>query len=280
MDDSREGLPPPAKMYLGRAATDITFMTTRISVDHETSIGTGFFYEHCPGARFLVTNKHVLEGGERVSFRIHRMAEQSDSEGRFVELRGERCEITVSVGSWRPHPDEGIDLAFLPLAEEIVGRLPPDIFWRSIHPDYVFNASVVARMQATHPVAMVGYPDGLWEPTYNLPILRFGSTAVHPNVRFQGRNRIVDIACFPGSSGSPVFVIDPPWFASLIYFLGVTYATRTYQDVALAEKLPVPVSAAGMANFQPMNIAYLVRSEEVIAFGNALTGVERTPRNV
>lgn len=56
---------------------------------------------------------------------------------------------------------------------------------------------------------MVGFPNGLWDNAHNLPIYRRGITASHPEVDFRGKPELLlDIPCFPGSSGSPVFVLN------------------------------------------------------------------------
>jgi len=57
---------------------------------------------------------------------------------------------------------------------------------------------------------MIGYPNGLWDHVNNLPLIRRGITASHPGVDYQieGQNgpgvTVIDMACFPDSSGSPV----------------------------------------------------------------------------
>jgi len=56
---------------------------------------------------------------------------------------------------------------------------------------------------------MVGYPIGLWDEKNNYPIFRKGITATHPANDYNGKSEfMIDAACFPGSSGSPVYIID------------------------------------------------------------------------
>jgi hypothetical protein len=56
---------------------------------------------------------------------------------------------------------------------------------------------------------MYGYPIGLWDSYNNFPIIRKGVTASSPSCDFNGQPEgVIDMACFPGSSGSPVFVIN------------------------------------------------------------------------
>ena len=56
---------------------------------------------------------------------------------------------------------------------------------------------------------MVGYPIGLYDKINNLPIFRKGYTACHPSIDFNRKGiGLIDMACFPGSSGSPIYVLN------------------------------------------------------------------------
>lgn len=55
-------------------------------------------------------------------------------------------------------------------------------------------------------VVMVGYPEGLWDSDHNYPIVRSGTIATSPKLFYKGEQRfLIDIALYPGSSGSPIF---------------------------------------------------------------------------
>lgn len=56
---------------------------------------------------------------------------------------------------------------------------------------------------------MLGYPIGLADARNNYPIFRKGYTAAHPAVDFNEDGiGLVDMACFPGSSGSPIYILN------------------------------------------------------------------------
>src|SRR5690606_28078780 len=56
---------------------------------------------------------------------------------------------------------------------------------------------------------MIGCPNGLSDETNNLPISRRGITATSLTKDYNGKPEfMVDMACFPGSSGSPIFLYD------------------------------------------------------------------------
>ncbi|WDL97888.1 hypothetical protein [Alicyclobacillus sp. ALC3] len=67
----------------------------------------------------------------------------------------------------------------------------------------------------------------------NFPIFRHGSTATQPGVDYNGEPKfLIDMACFPGSNGSPVLLYNPGGYAtregftfkSRLYLIGVLYA--------------------------------------------------------
>lgn len=58
-------------------------------------------------------------------------------------------------------------------------------------------------------IVMVGYPNGIWDQRYNFPVFRSGVAATHYRYDWNGRPEfLIDCACFPGSSGSPVLICD------------------------------------------------------------------------
>ncbi|MEB0261247.1 MULTISPECIES: hypothetical protein [unclassified Mucilaginibacter] len=84
-------------------------------------------------------------------------------------------------------------------------------------------------------ILMVGYPNGIWDQINNKPILRRGITATHPNFDYNGQKEVmIDTACFPGSSGSLVFIFNEHGYqdkkgnitlgSSRVYLLGVLFA--------------------------------------------------------
>jgi hypothetical protein len=65
-------------------------------------------------------------------------------------------------------------------------------------------------------VAMIGYPNGLWDDTNNYPIIRQGHVATSPQVDYKGKKEfLLDIALYPGSSGSPIVFIEEKQFIYL-----------------------------------------------------------------
>ena len=81
------------------------------------------------------------------------------------------------------------------------------LFYTHLDESSIPSEEQLKELIAYEEVTMVGYPIGLWDENKNLPLIRKGGTALHPIANFKNQPvGILDIAAFPGSSGSPVFI--------------------------------------------------------------------------
>src|SRR5205823_2852577 len=111
---------------------------------------------------------------------------------------------------------------------------------------------------------MVGYPLGLADTQNNLPLLRRGFTASHLGIDFDGTPDVaVDVACFPGSSSSPVVIYDPQFLASSYRFLGVVYAGASYASSAIPVKRKIPMQLTADADERMLHLGYVVKAKMV-----------------
>lgn len=61
---------------------------------------------------------------------------------------------------------------------------------------------------------MIGYPNGLWDSVNNMPIVRRGTMATNISLNHNDKREfVIDAACFPGSSGSPVVLFNKGGYA-------------------------------------------------------------------
>ena len=125
---------------------------------------------------------------------------------------------------------------------------------------------------------MVGYPNGIWDSKNNLPILRRGITATAVYNDYNGKKEfMIDMACFPGSSGSPVFLYNPTFYnskdgtainlGSRIYLLGILYAGPQYMTTGELEIIDIPTTRtirpiAGI----PINLGLTIKAEKLLDF--------------
>lgn len=123
---------------------------------------------------------------------------------------------------------------------------------------------------------MIGYPIGLWDNLNNFPIIRKGIAATHPALDFQDKSiGVVDIACFPGSSGSPIII-----YASGAYYdkqsnaiqigqkvilLGLLFSGPVHSSEGKIEIKEIPTQQVPIAQaHQFIHLGYYVKAKEVL----------------
>lgn len=257
--------------------------TARIACTHTDgsgSTGTGFFFDlPVRGGDYvvqcLVTNRHVVRGAQGGTVTLT-MAnpDGTPQAGRF---------FTLSVGNfeqaWLGHPDPSVDLCILPIKTLLDEAAKQGLrgFFGALSANLIPVIEDVEEFDAIEEVVMVGYPIGLWDEHNNLPILRSGITASHPAKDFKGRKElVVDVASFPGSSGSPVFLFDRDirrtrggalQAETRNKLLGILYAGPMYTaqgDVVVVE---VPTALKGFANtLIPTNLGFVIKSSRLLEF--------------
>src|SRR5690606_7737915 len=104
------------------------------------------------------------------------------------------------------------------------------VFFRAITPDLIPDDQTINDFGAIEEITFIGYPSGIFDQKNNIPILRNGITATPIWNHFGGEFRfLIDAGVFPGSSGSPVFILNQGTYrksnsvvvGSRILFLGV-----------------------------------------------------------
>jgi len=173
------------------------------------------------------------------------------------------------------HPDPSVDLCaiYIGLAFEQLERASGQFPWfYMLAPDNIASEAFMRDLVPFESVRMVGYPNGLWDTANNAPIVRRGALATNPLLNYRGRPEfVVDIACFGGSSGSPVFIADAGSYAlrsgvvamgERLALLGILYAGPVQQQTGEIVDRPIPV--ASTAVFDTMiNLGYVIRAAEL-----------------
>jgi hypothetical protein len=144
----------------------------------------------------------------------------------------------------------------------------------SIIPDKV----KLEELSALEEIVMIGYPIGLWDKRNNLPLFRKGCTACHPAIDFNEDGiGIADIACFPGSSGSPVYLLNENSYKdkkgnnylgkSRLFLLGFLYAGPQHQATGELIISNIPTQQKITANTPVMvNLGLYIKSSEIMVF--------------
>ncbi|WP_427872345.1 S1 family peptidase [Flavobacterium sp. MMS24-S5] len=265
----------------------LTYNTIRIST--EIATGTGFFFNfkvkndslskmHIPT---IITNRHVINGANKIFLYFRKSINgQPENGSAFV------VEIHNTVKNVIAHPNPKIDLVAIPIASiinqlAINGVVPFTVgFTEKEVPSDEFQKK---EFKAFEEIYMIGYPRGLWDEINNMPIVREGITATSPYLDYNGsREFLIDIAAFGGFSGSPVFMYNNSGYSdksgginvggSRLYLLGVLYSGPQYSINGTVTKSQ-PGSQADKTESQiPMNLGYVIKASEILAFEALLNG--------
>lgn len=242
----------------------IIFSTVRIEnymKNGEISYGTGFFYGF-NDLIFLVTNKHVLKDAEYIQFKVFTEDENRELDYQFMatmrlyedDLQQRSC----------GHPSEEVDIQVINLNSICIKFDTPNrgIFCPVISANLIPDQTALENLFAIEHIVFVGYPNAMWDDVNHLPIVRTGTTASLLTKDFDGKPKfLIDASVFPGSSGSPVFIIDESWYSdrtgifpgqTRLFFLGVVSGVYLRRNMADIEIIPVPTTNKPVALFDQM----------------------------
>lgn len=249
--------------------------------DHgDVATGTGFFYgfqksdDNCIPA--VITNKHVISGAVKGTFHLTlKGTDGQPSLGQHMALTFEKFEAQCI-----KHPDPNIDLAIF-LAGPILNQARQqgkDFFYITLDETIIPPESFYDDITSMEDIVMIGYPNGIWDSKHNLPIIRRGITATHPKHEFNGRPEfLIDAACFPGSSGSPVFLANLGMYfnkdgntvvGTRLGLLGVLYAGPQHTAQGDIHIVPIPTinqKAISISSI-PNNLGMVIQSKKIKDF--------------
>jgi len=265
----------------------LTYSTVRIECllsDGTAGTGTGFFYkcldvddQHVP---VIVTNKHVIA---------------TAIEGRFhLTLRddeGNPCtgqHLHISLGNfeqrWIRHPDPDVDMCVMPINPLLqeADTAGHRFFYVPLDKALIPSPTELDDLGALEDVIMIGYPNGIWDHVNNMPIIRRGVTATHPNLNYEGRKEfMIDAACFPGSSGSPVFLYNNGSWANRaggmvvggvrVKLLGLLYAGPQHTASGEVQIVTVPTQQRAIAvSSIPNNLGLIIKSARLLEMDDVI----------
>lgn len=258
------------------ASEQLAYSTVRISTD--TGTGTGFFFQFCQQENgdyipSIVTNKHVIEGAKKGEFRLT----SADEDGNPQDTVHHTCSFDNFEAMWIKHPDKDVDLCVMPIAPiiKLLEAQKKKLFFIAIHESLLPTQDELSDFHHVEDILMVGYPNGLWDEINNMPLFRKGITSTHPKMDWNGKKEmLIDAACFPGSSGSPVFQFNEGGYmdkrgntvmgGTRVKLLGVLYAGPQHKitgeiEIVTIPTIDKPVAISGIPN----NIGIIIKAERL-----------------
>jgi Trypsin-like peptidase domain len=255
--------------------------TVRIECRTESGLGSGSGYffaflekenQHIP---CIVTNKHVVAGAKQGTFHLTRQAADGAPKlGDYATFNFDNFEEM-----WIGHPDPSVDLAIFligPILNEAKER-GELLYFSPLGRLAIASNELLNSLPPMEEIIMIGYPNGLWDSKHNLPIIRRGITATHPKLPYNGKPEfLIDAACFPGSSGSPVFLANIGSFVnssgalcagSRVALLGTLYAGPQHTATGEIVVIQVPTDTKALAvSTIPNNLGLVIHASKLLDF--------------
>jgi hypothetical protein len=243
----------------------------------QTQTGTGFLFkflekenEYVP---VIVTNKHVIKGAVKGKF----ILTKSDKDGNPLNTEHFTADFVNFEKQWKLHPENDVDLCAMPLAPVLnyAKQKGVNLFYRVFDKSIIATTEQKSEFTALEDVIMIGYPNGIWDYVNNQPIFRKGTTATHPNIDYNGKKEfMIDVACFPGSSGSPVLIYNPNGYTNKsggtimggirVILIGVLFAGPQHTATGEIKIMNVPQLQQPMTISRiPNNLGICLKSERI-----------------
>jgi len=259
----------------------LTYSTVRIECELNNggiSTGTGFFFNflenkddnsHIP---VVITNKHVIKNAKKGKLIITKANEK----GEPLDTEHFTLSFDNFESFWKLHPENDVDLCAMPIAPFInmAKERGDKLFYIPFTKSLFITEKQKSELRTLEDVLMIGYPNGIWDSINNMPIFRKGTTATNPLIDYNGKKEImIDIAAFPGSSGSPVLIFNENGYsdrkgntymgASRIILLGILYAgpqMTTTGEIIMTPNIQRPISVSKIPN----NLGLIIKAERIL----------------
>ncbi|EKO3860421.1 trypsin-like peptidase domain-containing protein [Vibrio harveyi] len=264
---------------------ELIHSTVRIECDlgnGATSTGSGYFYlffdDEDKKVPVIVTNKHVVQGAVKASINLTKSDAGRPKLGEFSTFVIDDFENQCIF-----HSEDNVDLAIFPIAPLLsqAEASGDEFYYVPLGKSAIATTELLSTLSSMEDIVMIGYPNGIWDAIHNLPIIRRGITATHPKLDYNGKPEfVIDAACFPGSSGSPVFLANLGSFVDAsgalcagnrVAFLGTLYAGPVQKATGEVEVVEVPTNTKAISKTDLMlNLGYVIHASKLLDFEEKL----------
>ena len=255
----------------------LMYSTVRIEVGNRC--GTGFFYKLDTERHsiIVISNRHLAEKASNLQDLDFSKSEIVQDTQFQVRTSSNPNYVVKQNIKWFLHPTE--DLAFFDFTS-LLSTIPGAQFI-CIDNSYIPPQTELDNLSALEKVAMIGYPNGIYDSVHNLPIFRTGYTAFHPAIDYAGRKHgLIDVACLPGSSGSPVFILEEGMYSdkksgksylgNRVMFLGIENSAATITRPTYWQANGASTEIANIYTEQFMNLGWYIKSSEISGFNHII----------
>lgn len=254
-----------------------TYSTVLIKCEYSNGMagsGTGFIMNLCQDDEkhipVIVTNNHVIKDSIKTTFDFC----VADSNGLPINRKIFTFTYEGKGNNWISHPNKDIDLCCLLLGPALneLSKNGIEIFYIPLLTNMIPSFEQLNQFSAMEDVVMVGYPIGLSDQYNHKPIIRRGITATHLKNDYQGKKHfLVDMACFPGSSGSPIFILNEGSYTfgntlyagNRIFFVGILFGGPQFTAQGNLQFASLPNMPHTITNI-PTNLGIAIKSREIL----------------
>ncbi len=245
--------------------------------DDRISIGTSFYCVFRQKLPVLITNKHVVKGFRSIRIFLPTTPDlhQATSERSRSVTYHQLNEIVVF------HGNPNIDLAAImlpPILDKNVND-GSTIHLPDISPDIFVTENIENQLRFVEDILVVGYPQGLWDKSRNLPLFRRGITSSPAMLDYDGQAKfLIDCSIFPGSSGSPVFLYNYPAYFEDGQFslgercslLGIVSSVLIHKIEGMVVEIDIPTATTVSNLPMPSNLGVVVKAREILKLAEAI----------
>lgn len=225
-------------MNISDLSTQLLYTTVPVwgrKKDNSQVSGTGFIFslqdenDASKTIPLLITNYHVLKDVEHGMFElcVHK-------DGIPQKEKGIR--ISFDASTIQANKLGELDLIAIPIAATLntLADSNTNVFYKSISQDIIPDTKQRESFSALEEVTFIGYPSGLYDSYNKTSIIRRGITATPLWNDYQNTPTfLIDANVFPGSSGSPIFILNQGSYAttdgiaigSRLFFVGIVTET-------------------------------------------------------
>lgn len=161
-----------------------------------------------------------------------------------------------------------------PVLKEAEDKTGKQVYFRSVSAELIPDEAAVQQLDAIEEVLFLGYPNALFDEVNLTPIARVGITATPFALNYNGKKTfLIDASVFPGSSGSPVFILNTSSYTkkgggivigSRLLFLGVLGAVFVRLEAGQFEVVDIPTAQTPIVTIEQMIDLGLVYKADVL----------------